>query len=121
MYEWAKGSVYNMTVTLYPNSITLNSSAAASFSEVRWVMLGLDRENYKLAIKPVYKKELDIKAIPTDRLHKISVGKGYARICNKSILNEIAVLLDDKLDSLKVTAQYDEADDMLVVKLNEKA
>ena len=89
MYEWIKGSVFNMITTLYPTNITLNSSAATVFSDVRWVMLGLDRIECKLAIKPIAKREIDLKLVPMDQLHKISIGKGYARISCKSIIDEI--------------------------------
>jgi len=120
MYKWAKGSLFNMAVTLHGNSITLNSSAATNFSDVRWVMLGLDKANKKFAVKPIAKNEIDIKAIPLDKLHKISVGKGYARICNKGIMDEIASLLGKKLDNLKLSAIYDENDEMLIIDLCKK-
>jgi len=117
MYAWAKGSYFNMVVTLHANSITLNSCAATNFEDVRWVMLGLDKSGKKLAIKPIAKNEIDIKAVPLDKLHKISIGKGYARITNKGMTDEISTLLGIKLNSLKFSALYDESDDMLIVDL----
>ena len=118
MYEWAKGSSYSMTATLYSGNITLNSSAAECFREVRWVMLGLDKVAKKLAIKPVSKKDVDNRSVDLDRLHKISVGKSYAKICNKGIMQEISLLLSRGIDNLKFSAVYSETEEMLVIDLN---
>ena len=120
MYEWIKGSVFNMITTLYPTNITLNSSAATVFNDVRWVMLGLDRNECKLAIKPVAKREVDLKLVPMEQLHKISIGKGYARISCKNIIDEINSLLGKTLDGEKMTTEYNEAENMLIVNLNKE-
>ena len=45
MFTWIKGNAYTLVLTLYPNNITLNSSAASYFEDVRWAMIGLDKEN----------------------------------------------------------------------------
>jgi len=120
MYEWIKGSVFNMITTLYPTNITLNSSAATFFDDVRWVMLGLDRKECKLAIRPVSKREVDLKLVPMEQLHKISIGKGYARISCKSIIEEINSLLSKNVDGAKMTTEYDEKDNMLIVYLGKE-
>ena len=44
MFEWVKGNVYTLNVTLYTSNITLNAAAASYFSDVRWVMIGFDKE-----------------------------------------------------------------------------
>ena len=44
MFTWVKGNVYTLVLTLYPNNITLNSSAASYFEDVRWAMIGLDKD-----------------------------------------------------------------------------
>ena len=117
MFEWVKGSVFNMVTTLYPTNITLNSSAAAAFKDIRWVMLGLDKMEQKLAIKPIGKSEIDSKIVPLEHLHKISIGKGYARISNKTIINEISVMLGKDIDGNKFVSEYDEANSILIIDL----
>lgn len=47
MFTWVKGNVYTLVLTLYPNNITLNSSAASYFEDVRWAMIGLDKDSLK--------------------------------------------------------------------------
>lgn len=118
MLEWVKGNVYTPVLTLYPNNITLNSSAASYFKDVRWSMIGLDKETRLLAIKPVTKREVDLQLVPLDQLHKVSVGKGYARISNKTIIEEISYMIDADIDGLKVNATFDEKENMLVVDLS---
>ena len=118
MFEWVKGNAYNMNVTLYATNITLNSAAASYFEDVRWVMIGLNREKKQVAIKPVNKRELDLNLVSLEQLHKISIGKGYGRISNKAIMKEIEDILGAKMDGIKKEAMFDEKEGMLVVDLH---
>lgn len=119
MFEWVKGSAYSLVVTLYPNNLTLNSSAADYFKDVRWAMIGLDKKHYRLGIKPVTKREVDLNLVPMDQLHKVSIGKGYARISNKVVINEISAMINREINGLKLSAEYDEAEGMLIVNIKE--
>lgn len=121
MFTWVKGNAYALVVTLYPNNITLNNSAAAYFQDVRWAMIGIDHENCCVAIKPVTKREVDLKLVPLEQLHKVSIGKGYARISNKQVVEEIAQLLGKEVDGKKFDAEFDEKQGLLVVNLQEVA
>lgn len=119
MFEWVKGNVHALVLTLYPNNITLNSSAATYFQDVRWCMIGFDRDQNQIAIKPVTKREVDLHLVPLDQLHKVSIGKGYARISNKMIIDEIAVMIDKSIDGLKVNARFDEKENLLIADIHE--
>lgn len=119
MFEWVKGNVYSLVVTLYPNNITLNNSTASYFQDVRWAMIGFDKKHNRLGIKPVTKREVDLKLIPMEQLHKVSVGKGYARISNKAIIDEIAAMIHREINGLKLSAQYDEEEGLLILDLDE--
>ncbi|MCF0108502.1 MAG: hypothetical protein HUJ57_00090 [Erysipelotrichaceae bacterium] len=119
MFEWFQGNVYTMVVTFYPTNITLNTVAASHFNDVRWCCIGLDPNNRQLAIKPVTAREIDLGLIPLENLHKISLGKGYARISNKLIINEISRLLDTECNGIKFSAMFDDKQKMLIVDLNQ--
>lgn len=119
MFEWVKGNVYTLVLTLYPNNITLNSSAASYFQDVRWSMIGLDKEALQLGIRPVTKREIDLHLVSLDQLHKVSVGKGYARISNKMIIEEIAGMIRQPINGLKINATFNEEENMLVADLSE--
>lgn len=120
MYEWMKGNAYNLNVTLYNSNITLNSSAASYFNDIRWVMVGIDSQNKKIAIKPVPKSKIDLNLVPLEHLHKISIGKGYGRISNKNIMKDISDLMEREIDSLKFQATYNDKEDFLEVDLNKE-
>ena len=119
MFTQIKGNAYTLVLTLYPNNITLNSSAASYFEDVRWAMIGLDKENMKLGIRPITKREIDLCLVSMDELHKVSVGKGYARISNKMIMEEIGNMISQSISGLKINAEYDEKENMLVADLSE--
>lgn len=119
MLEWVKGNAYTLVLTLYPNNITLNSSAATYFQDIRWCMVGVDKEKGQLAIRPITKREIDLQLISLDQLHKVSVGKGYARISSKVIIEEIAGLIDQSISCLKINATFHEGEHMLVADFRE--
>ncbi len=117
MFTWVKGNAYTPVATLYANNITLNQAAAALVQDARWVMLGLDHDNKRVAIRPVSKQEIDRKQVMLQQLHKVSLGKGYARISNKQVMEEIASMLKQSLNGDKFEAVYDEASNLLVIEL----
>lgn len=117
MFEWVKGNAYSLVLTLYSTNITLNNSAASYFKDVRWVMIGIDNHNLCLGIKPVSKNEIDLGLVSKNHLHKVSIGKGYARISNKMLMQQIQDLIQRDIDGLKVTAEFDEAENILIVDL----
>ncbi len=117
MFTWVKGNAYTPVATLYANNITLNQAAVALVQDARWVMLGLDHDNKRVAIRPVSKQEIDRKQVMLQQLHKVSLGKGYARISNKQVMEEIAGMLKQSLNGDKFEAVYDEASNLLVIEL----
>ncbi|MBR0230376.1 MAG: hypothetical protein IJL94_03200 [Erysipelotrichaceae bacterium] len=120
MYEWIKGSTFTALVTMTDTNITLNNSATSHFTDVRWVLVGLDYETAKLAIKPVTRSDYDLRIYPLEDLHKISIGNGYARITNKSIMNTIAGVVGKPLENSKYLATWDEQQNMLEIDLTKE-
>lgn len=121
MFEWVKGNAYTMSVTMSSTNMTLNSAAASYFQDIRWVMIGLNQKTMEMAIKPITKQELDLKLVSLDRLHKISIGKGYGRISSKQTMNEIReVLQTNQIDGMKFEASFNEKEKLLIVNLDQK-
>ena len=110
MFEWIHNTVSTSTITLYPGNLTLNSSAASYFQDVRWVMLGVD---------PISKREIDLHLVDQNQLHRISIGNGYARISNKTIMKQIAAMIGREVNGEKVSAQFREEETLLVFDLKE--
>ncbi|MGI6509917.1 MAG: hypothetical protein ACOX1L_04970 [Erysipelotrichaceae bacterium] len=121
MFQWLKGNAYSMIVTLSDNYITLNNCAANRFSDIRWCLIGLDQKNKRLAIKPVTKSDIDLGLYPTEKLHRVNLGKGYARIANRNLMKSLDELTEYPLsDNAKYSATFDENDMMLIVDLTSK-
>lgn len=119
MYEWLAGNSYQMTVTLNATNMTLNSPASSYFKGVRWVMIGLDATQQKLAIKPIQKRDIDMNLVSMDRLQKISIGKGYGRITNKRMMQTIEDTLGCILTGQKVYAEYNDKEDIMEIDLTD--
>ena len=119
MFEWIHNTVSTSTITLYPGNLTLNSSAASYFQDVRWVMLGVDHDQKQVAIRPISKREIDLHLVDQNQLHGISIGNGYARISNKTIMKQIAAMIGREVNGEKVSAQFREEETLLVFDLKE--
>ena len=118
MFTWMPGNAYAMQATLYENNITLNNPAAAKLKDFRWCMVGFDERNKKMAIKGISKEDADHKLVPLENLNKISLGKGYARISNKSIVEYAGKVAGTSCVNRKFPIQYDDREQMLIVDLN---
>jgi len=119
MYEWVTGNAHALIVRVYPTNITLNASAASFFNDVRYVTIGFNKESLKVAIKPITKREVDLKLVPLEQLHKVSIGKGYGRISNKLVCDEISTLIDQSLTGQRFLSQFDVKNHMLVIDLTQ--
>lgn len=119
-FEWSTNDIAKKTVTIYNTNLTLNKAACRHFEDVNYVLLGLDQKNNLLGIKPVQKQEIDSQIYPEDQLHRISIGKSYGRISNKTFINELSQiyrldLSDNKY--YKYDARFDVIHQILLVNL----
>lgn len=119
-FEWSTNDIAKKTVTIYSSNLTLNKAACRHFEDVNYVLLGLDRKNNLLGIRPVQKQEVDNQIYPDDQLHRISIGKSYGRISNKAFISELSKtykldLSDNKC--YKYDAKFDVIHQILLVNL----
>lgn len=119
-FVWSTNEVSKKTVTIYNTNITLNTAACKHFENVQYVLLGIDKTNHLLGIKPIDKKTLDEEIYPSDQLHRISIGKSYGRISNKNFIDQLAqdyhLDLSDK-QGIKYSAKFDIVHQILTVNL----
>lgn len=121
-FIWASKKPKDGVATLYENNITLNKAASSHFEHAFSVLLGLDTENKKVAVKPVSKEEFDIGTVPEEKRHKITVKSSYARVSNKKFLKEVAEIANIDLkdnNSFKFKANWSKEDHLLVIDLNQ--
>lgn len=116
-FQWVKGSTTNPAVTIYANNLTLNNAAARFMENARYCLLGIDVNSSCIAIKPIPKRDLELNLYDPTTLNKISMGKGYARISNKTFIDEINKVLGQNTTGLKFEATFDNKEEMLIIDL----
>jgi len=122
-FIWASKKPKEGIATLYESNITLNKSASSHFDHAFSVLLGLDTEELRIAVKPITKEEHELGAIPEEKRHKITVKPSYARVCNKKFMKEVSALIGiDLADnrSFKFKTNWSKEDSALVIELNQE-
>lgn len=119
-WEWLANDNTGKAVTFYNSNLTLNKAACNHFEDVGYVLIGIDKENKRIGIKPAKKDDINNEIYSEDMLYKISIGKSYGRISNKSIIEMIAneFCLDfSNNQNYKKTAEYDVVHHILIVQM----
>ena len=121
-FIWASKKPKDGIATLYESNITLNKAASSHFENAYNVLLGLDIDSKKVAVKPITKEEFDIGAKPQEKRHKITVKASYARVSNKKFIKEVSSLIDIDLSSnasFKYKTKWSKDDSLLIIDLNQ--
>lgn len=119
-FKWTTNEIATTTITIYETNLTLNKAACKYFEEVTHVLLGFDDETDQLAIKPVTREEMMNEVYPISQLHRISLGKSYGRITNKSFIENIANRFNLKFGDnqcYKYQAKFDVILQMMIIQL----
>ncbi len=88
-FEWSTNDIATKTLTIYETNLTLNKAACYHFEDVNFVLLGINKEDKQIGIKPVTKEDINNHVYPETQLHRISLGKSYGRISNKSFVEDL--------------------------------
>jgi hypothetical protein len=121
-FIWASKKPKDGVATLYESNITLNKAASSHFENAYNVLLGLDPDKKRVAVKPITKEEYDIGAIPEEKRHKITVKASYARVSNKKFIKEVAEVAQIDLsdnNSVKYKANWQKEQGLLIIDLNQ--
>jgi hypothetical protein len=121
-FIWASKKPKDGVATLYESNITLNKAASSHFENAYNVLLGLDPDKKRVAVKPITKEEFDIGAIPEEKRHKITVKASYARVSNKKFIKEVAEVAQIDLsdnNSVKYKANWQKEQGLLIIDLNQ--
>jgi hypothetical protein len=121
-FVWTSKKPNDGVATFYESNITLNKAASSHFENAYNVLLGLDKESKKVALKPMTKEEVDIGAVAKEKRHRITVKSSYARVSNKKFIKEVADLANVELtdnNSVKFKAKWSKEDGFLVIDLND--
>lgn len=118
MYKWVKGNSFNKIATIYPGNITLNVPCISLFEGAKWCLVGIDEGSKKVGIKIVSKEDLEKKAYPEDSMNKVSIGKSFVRICNKSIIKEISKTTKKRAEGEKFVVNFIAKEKLLEIDLS---
>ncbi len=120
-FVWASKKPNEGIATLYETNITLNKSASMHFDHAYSVLLGLDNDLKRVAVKPITKQEIERGTIPEEKRHKITVRPSYARVCNKKFMQEIAKVARLDLrnnNAFKFRTTWSKKDQALIIDLS---
>jgi len=122
-FKWFSKNESEAIATIYDTNITLNKSASGYFDSAYSVMLGFDRDNKRVAIKPLTKEEDNLGDIADDKKYKISVKPSYSRISNKSFISTLSNqtgISFKKSEAHKFIASWSDADGILTIDLSKE-
>lgn len=117
---WFNENQKSLISTIQNNNITLNKTCVSLIETAYSVMLGLDYDNKAVHIRPLSKDDALRGDITEAEQYKITIKSSYARVSNKSFINEIKKILgiSDLSDPKKFIATYDEMNKSLIIDLN---
>jgi hypothetical protein len=119
-FVWASKKPLDDIATICESNITLNKAATGYFANAYVVLLGLDRDNKSIAIKPITKEEINLGYVSPEQQHNITIKSSYSRICNKLFLKEIAKLMEldfSNNNCFKYRAVWDGKEKALIIDL----
>lgn len=119
---WFNEKPKDCIVTIAAGNITLNKPATNFFENAYSVMLGIEKNQKLIVVKPLSKAEAVRHDIPESNKYKITVRSSYSRIANKAFIDEVGNLIDTNfnLDTKKYKANWQSKDQVLLVDLKEE-
>ena len=118
MYKWVKGNSFNKIATIYAGNITLNVPCISFFNGAKWCAIGIDYDDKKVGIKIISAEDIEKKTFPEDTINKVSIGKSFIRICNKSIIKEISKTIKKRAEGEKFGVNFNSKEKLLEIDLN---
>jgi hypothetical protein len=122
-FEWASKKADQGVATIYESQITLNKAASSHLDTAKKVLLGLNMNEHKVAIKPLSKEEVDLAIYPDDQMFNISISSSYARVSNKDFIRQILLVKDMDLshnNSMKFDAVWSHEENALIIDLTKE-
>jgi hypothetical protein len=119
---WFNEKPKDCVVTLAAGNITLNKPATTYFETAYSVMLGIDKSNKLIVIKPLSKSDAIRHDIAENKKYRITVRTSYSRVTNKAFMEEISDLskLNLEAETHKYKATWDSNNQILIVDLKEE-
>lgn len=118
---WFNEKPKDLIVTFSKGNLTLNKPATTFFENAYSVMLGYNKSEQSIFIKPLNKEQALRHDISESNKYRISVKSSYSRVANKAFMDKISSIaqIDLSEDTIKYRANWNEKEQILVVDLKE--
>jgi hypothetical protein len=119
---WFNEKPKDCIVTIAAGNLTLNKPATNFFETAYSVMLGIEKNQKMIVIKPLNKAEAIRHDIPESNKYKITVRSSYSRVANKAFIEEVGNLIgaDFNVETKKYKANWQGKEQVLLVDLKEE-
>ncbi len=119
---WFNEKPKDLIVTLAKGNLTLNKPATTFFENAYSVMLGYNKDQKTIFVKPLDKEHALRHDIPDSNKYRITVKSSYSRVTNKAFMDEISEIakIDLGSDAKKFKASWLEKEQILIVDLKEE-
>ncbi len=120
--NWFNEKPKDCIVTFSAGTLTLNKPATNYFETAYSVMLGTDKKNKLIVIKPLSKADAMRHDIPENKKYKITVRSSYSRVTNKAFIEEVKEMTGFEFveDTHKYKALWDSKEQILIIDLKEE-
>lgn len=108
--------------TIYATNITMNKVISDIIEDSYGVLLGIDKEEKKIILKPISINKYNEGTIDKNMFFKLSGGKTYSRVSSTDFINEISSLFSMNFSSSakKYTCVWDKDEKVVIINLTEE-
>ena len=116
MIKWFNVKERSGVASLYPNNITLNTTAMYPLDFAYKVQVGMDEAN-NIIVKPVTKEAVESGLLDECCLLKLEIHKSFARISSALLLKQIIEVLELPMDKVPVQfeTRWDSVENILII------
>lgn len=122
MIEWFSKKDKVGFATIYPTNITINKNASSEIESSYACMLGIDKEEKHIYVKPISKDDYDAKRYNEESTFILSGAKSYTRVSSTDFVNMISRIfdVDFKKQPKKYEAEFNKRDEVLIINLRKE-
>ena len=113
--EWINRKEKDGCVTFSTAGLTLNIIALRAIGECQYAMIGIDKENKRLLIKPISNNHVVRNDIDPNSLYKVSFSRSYGRISSIDLISSIEEGIGIQVIDRKFISKWDEKENVLLV------
>ena len=122
MIKWFNVKDRNGVASLYPNYITLNTTAMYPLETAFRVQVGMDEKN-NVIVMPLTKEVVESGTLDECCLLKIEFHKSYARISSVQLLKQISEALGIVLETkgaVQFDTKWDSVENVLIIQTGDR-